>query len=180
MKLYVGNLPYSTRDEQLRELFAPFGTVAKATVIMDNQTARSRGFGFVEFDDANEANAAIAALNGKEVGGRALVVNEARAQGAPGERRGPRFWWWRPSRLLISVARTFPSQIGSTPSPGGLLCGQARFPGVALILSSLRLAFRCARSFPPNGGQHDKESRSDVRQTGTRARQAGEARGQGR
>jgi cold-inducible RNA-binding protein len=90
MKLYVGNLPYSTRDEQLRELFAPFGTVAKATVIMDNQTARSRGFGFVEFDDANEANAAIAALNGKEVGGRALVVNEARAQGAPGERRGPR------------------------------------------------------------------------------------------
>lgn len=90
MKLYVGNLPYSTRDEELRELFVEFGTVASAKVIMDNQTGRSRGFGFVEFDDAAQAQAAIAAMNGREVGGRALAVNEARAQGAGGERRGPR------------------------------------------------------------------------------------------
>ncbi len=90
MKLYVGNLPYSTRDEELRELFAEFGTVASAKVIMDNQTGRSRGFGFVEFDDAAQAQAAIAAMNGREVGGRALAVNEARAQGTGGERRGPR------------------------------------------------------------------------------------------
>lgn len=90
MKLYVGNLPYSTRDEELRAMFAEFGTVASAKVIMDNQTGRSRGFGFVEFDDAAQAQAAIAAMNGREVGGRALAVNEARAQGAGGERRGPR------------------------------------------------------------------------------------------
>lgn len=90
MKLYVGNLPYSTRDEELRAMFAEFGTVASARVIMDNQTGRSRGFGFVEFDDAAQAQAAIAAMNGREVGGRALAVNEARAQGAGGERRGPR------------------------------------------------------------------------------------------
>ncbi len=90
MKLYVGNLPYSTRDEELRERFAEFGTVASAKVIMDNQTGRSRGFGFVEFDDAAQAQAAIAAMNGREVGGRALAVNEARAQGTGGERRGPR------------------------------------------------------------------------------------------
>ncbi|HPW56702.1 MAG: hypothetical protein KA072_04470 [Thermoanaerobaculaceae bacterium] len=90
MKLYVGNLPYSTRDEELREMFAEFGTVASAKVIMDNQTGRSRGFGFVEFDDAAQAQAAIAAMNGREVGGRALAVNEARAQGTGGERRGPR------------------------------------------------------------------------------------------
>lgn len=90
MKLYVGNLPYSTRDEELRQLFAEFGTVASARVIMDNQTGRSRGFGFVEFDDPAQAQAAIAAMNGREVGGRALAVNEARAQGTGGERRGPR------------------------------------------------------------------------------------------
>lgn len=90
MKLYVGNLPYSTRDEELRELFAPYGTVASAKVIMDNQTGRSRGFGFVEFDDSAQGQAAIAAMNGRELGGRALAVNEARAQGTGGERRGPR------------------------------------------------------------------------------------------
>ncbi len=71
-------------------MFAEFGTVASAKVIMDNQTGRSRGFGFVEFDDAAQAQAAIAAMNGREVGGRALAVNEARAQGTGGERRGPR------------------------------------------------------------------------------------------
>lgn len=78
VKLYVGNLPYSTTDADLNELFAQYGTVVSATVIMDRDSGRSKGFGFVEFEDDDAAKAAIEALNGKENGGRNLVVNEAR------------------------------------------------------------------------------------------------------
>jgi RNA recognition motif-containing protein len=78
VKLYVGNLPYSTTDADLNELFAQYGTVASASVIMDRDSGRSKGFGFVEFETDEEAKAAIEALNGKENGGRNLVVNEAR------------------------------------------------------------------------------------------------------
>jgi RNA recognition motif-containing protein len=78
VKLYVGNLPYSTTDADLNELFAQYGTVVSATVIMDRDSGRSKGFGFVEFETDEEAKAAIEALNGKENGGRNLVVNEAR------------------------------------------------------------------------------------------------------
>lgn len=78
VKLYVGNLPYSTTDADLNELFAQYGTVVSATVIMDRDSGRSKGFGFVEFDADDAAKAAIEALNGKENGGRNLVVNEAR------------------------------------------------------------------------------------------------------
>lgn len=74
--LYVGNLSYSTTDDQLRDLFAQHGTVTSAAVIMDRDTGRSRGFGFVEMSDGGEA--AIDALNGQEVDGRQLTVNEAR------------------------------------------------------------------------------------------------------
>jgi RNA recognition motif-containing protein len=81
MKLYVGNLPFEARDEELRELFAGFGAVASSKVIIDNSSGRSRGFGFVEFEDQAEGRAAIAAVHGKEFGGRSLVVNEARSQG---------------------------------------------------------------------------------------------------
>ena len=81
MKLYVGNLSFETTENDLRELFAQHGTVTDvAILIMDRETGRSRGFGFVTFTDATGANAAIAALNGKEVSGRALTVNEARAR----------------------------------------------------------------------------------------------------
>jgi cold-inducible RNA-binding protein len=83
-KLYVGNLPYSTSDSDLERLFEPHGTVQSAQVIMDRDTGRSKGFGFVEMGSDQEAQAAIAALSGKDVDGRALTVNEAR----PREERG--------------------------------------------------------------------------------------------
>jgi RNA recognition motif-containing protein len=77
-KLYVGNLAYGVTDSDLQQLFATHGTVQSAQVIMDRDTGRSKGFGFVEMGSDQEAQAAIAALNGKEVEGRALTVNEAR------------------------------------------------------------------------------------------------------
>jgi cold-inducible RNA-binding protein len=77
-KLYAGNLPYSIGDNELKTLFEPHGTVASAKVIMDRDTGRSKGFGFVEMGSDQEAQAAIAGCNGKEMEGRALTVNEAR------------------------------------------------------------------------------------------------------
>src|SRR5256886_15616772 len=77
-KLYVGNLNYSVTDSDLMKLFEPHGTVESAQVIMDRDTGRSKGFGFVEMGSDAEAQAAIAALNGKEHEGRALTVNEAK------------------------------------------------------------------------------------------------------
>lgn len=77
-KLYVGGLPYSTTDQELQDLFAAHGTVASANVITDRETGRSKGFGFVEFESAEEAQAAIKALDGSDLGGRKIVVNEAR------------------------------------------------------------------------------------------------------
>jgi len=77
-KLYVGNLPYSVTDEQLGQMFAQFGQVSSAVVIKFKDTGRSKGFGFVEMSTDEEAQKAIQELNGKEVGGRNIVVNEAR------------------------------------------------------------------------------------------------------
>ncbi len=77
-KLYVGGLPYSTTDQELQELFAAHGTVTSASVISDRETGRSKGFGFVEFESADEAQAAIKALDGSDLGGRKIVENEAR------------------------------------------------------------------------------------------------------
>jgi RNA recognition motif-containing protein len=77
-KLYVGNLAYGMSDSDLQALFEPHGSVQSAQVIMDRDTGRSKGFGFVEMGSDQEAQTAIAALNGKEVEGRALTVNEAR------------------------------------------------------------------------------------------------------
>lgn len=84
MKLYVGNLSYDLTSSDLEELFAEFGAVRSAQVIMDRDTGRSKGFGFVEFSDDNAARSAIQALNEKEHQGRRLMVNEAR----PREDRG--------------------------------------------------------------------------------------------
>ena len=81
-KLYVGNLPYTTTDEELRELFAQHGSVESAVVITDRETGRSRGFGFVEMDDGG-ADAALSALDGRDMGGRPLRVNVARDRGGP-------------------------------------------------------------------------------------------------
>ncbi len=85
-KLYVGNLPYSFRDEDLQQAFAAHGTVTSAKVMMERDTGRSKGFGFVEMGDDAQAQTAINAMNGQQFGGRGLVVNEAR----PMEPRPPR------------------------------------------------------------------------------------------
>jgi RNA recognition motif-containing protein len=85
-KLYVGNLVYSMTDSDLEKMFAEFGSVQSAQVIMDRDTGRSKGFGFVEMSNGTEATAAINAMNGKEIEGRKLTVNEAR----PKEDRGGR------------------------------------------------------------------------------------------
>lgn len=103
-KIYVGGLPYSATDAELTTLFATHGTVESARVITDKFTGQSRGFGFVEMSSSEEAAAAITALNGSEMGGRSLTVNEAKPQeqrsgggrsgggrfggGGGGERRG--------------------------------------------------------------------------------------------
>jgi RNA recognition motif-containing protein len=85
-KLYVGNLSWGTNDESLRDAFSQFGEVVSAQVIVDRMSGRSKGFGFVEMGAQEEADAAVAAMNGKELDGRALTVNEAR----PMEERPPR------------------------------------------------------------------------------------------
>jgi hypothetical protein len=85
-KLYVGNLPYSVRDSDLEQAFSEFGAVTSAKVMMDRETGRSKGFGFVEMGSDAEAQAAVNGMNGQSLGGRSVVVNEAR----PMESRPPR------------------------------------------------------------------------------------------
>ncbi|MBL8387428.1 MAG: RNA-binding protein [Hydrogenophaga sp.] len=85
-KLYVGNLPYSVRDDDLQQAFSAYGAVNSAKVMMERDTGRSKGFGFVEMGSDAEAQAAIQGMNGQSLGGRSLVVNEAR----PMEARPPR------------------------------------------------------------------------------------------
>lgn len=84
MNIFVGNLSFDTRDDGLREAFAAHGAVDSAQVVMDRETGRSRGFGFVEMPDNNEANNAVAALNGADLSGRALTVNEAKPRAPRG------------------------------------------------------------------------------------------------
>ena len=86
MEIYVGNLAWSASEQELTDQFGEYGTVEKATIIVDRDSGRSRGFGFVTMNDNEEGNAAIEALNGTDLGGRALKVNEAR----PREERPPR------------------------------------------------------------------------------------------
>ena len=95
LNIFVGNLPFSTRDEDLREAFGKFGQVDSAQVVMDRESGRSRGFGFVEMPDNGAAQQAISALNGSDFQGRPLTVNEARPKpsrgGGGGGGRGPRW-----------------------------------------------------------------------------------------
>ncbi|MEN6627419.1 MAG: RNA-binding protein [Candidatus Sumerlaeia bacterium] len=101
MKLYVGNLSYDTTESELSQLFGQHGAVTSVAVIKDRETGRAKGFGFVEFSSDDDARAAIAALDGKEVGGRSIKVNEARPQtsgggfggGRGGNRGGNRGGW---------------------------------------------------------------------------------------
>lgn len=85
LNIYVGNLPFNTTEADLNDLFSEHGEVARVNIVMDRDTGRSRGFGFVEMPDESAGQAAIEALNGQEVGGRTLTVNVARPRG---ERRG--------------------------------------------------------------------------------------------
>jgi RNA recognition motif-containing protein len=87
-KLYVGNLGYGVTEADLSKMFEPYGAVQSAQVIMDRDTGRSKGFGFVEMGNDQEAQAAIQGLNGQEVNGRALTVNEARPREGGGGRGG--------------------------------------------------------------------------------------------
>lgn len=90
MKLYVGNLSFNTSESELRDLFAQHGEVSSASLVMDRETGRPRGFGFVEFPNDEHAKAAMAALNGQNIGGRDLTVNEAKPRegGGGGGGRG--------------------------------------------------------------------------------------------
>jgi RNA recognition motif-containing protein len=88
--LFVGNMNFQTTESDLRELFAPFGQVTRIHMAMDRETGRARGFAFVEMPNDAEATQAMTALDGKEVGGRNLKVNEARPKGESGPPRGPR------------------------------------------------------------------------------------------
>lgn len=113
MNIYVGNLPYSVRDEELRATFEAYGEVAAAEVIFDKRTRRSRGYGFVEMRDDGAAARAIAALNGKEFHGRELRVDASQPRtdkpaGRPAQERGP-----RPSG-------TVPAGTEQTPAGGGI------------------------------------------------------------
>jgi RNA recognition motif-containing protein len=78
MNIYVGNLSYGMSEDELRDAFADFGEVSSVKILMDRETGRSRGFGFVEMPNQGEAESAVSQLNGKDIGGRALRVNEAR------------------------------------------------------------------------------------------------------
>jgi RNA recognition motif-containing protein len=101
MKLYVGNLNYGTSEDDLRQTFGAYGELSSVAVIMDRETGRSKGFGFVEFVNDEDGKAAIEAMDGKEVGGRSLKVNEARPRessgGGFGGRGGSRGGDRRPS-----------------------------------------------------------------------------------
>ncbi|HEX8876565.1 MAG TPA: RNA-binding protein [Phycisphaerales bacterium] len=88
MRIYVGNLPFSTTEDELREFFGQHGSVTSAAIVMDRETGRPRGFGFVEMANDEEARKAIAATNGQQLGGRPLVVNEAKPREAGGGGRG--------------------------------------------------------------------------------------------
>jgi len=89
--LYVGNLPHSSTGAELRNIFAPHGTVEKVNLVTDRDTGRSRGFAFIEMTDASAADKAIAALNGTDLGGRPLMVNEARPKSDRPRSAGQRF-----------------------------------------------------------------------------------------
>ena len=88
MRIYVGNLPFSTTEDELREFFGQHGAVTSAAIVIDRETGRPRGFGFVEMANDEEAKKAITATNGQQLGGRPLVVNEAKPGEAGGGGRG--------------------------------------------------------------------------------------------
>jgi cold-inducible RNA-binding protein len=131
-KMYVGNLSYTANEDELRRIFEEFGNVVSAQVIMDRETGRSKGFAFVEMSSDQEAQAAISALDGKEIGGRVLKVNEAR----PREDRG--------------------GGGGGGRDRGGYGGGQALAPRNCNRKSGFRINHRCA--LPRNGDRNRTSS----------------------
>jgi RNA recognition motif-containing protein len=147
-KLYVGNLAFQTTSQELQELFAQAGTVESASVVEDRDTGRSRGFAFVEMSTKEEAASAIEQFNGKEVGGRALKVNEAKPRenrgggggrggfggnrgggggyGGGPQRRRRQSWWWRRLRrqsrtaLVIALSNLWSFSRGRIVAHGGI------------------------------------------------------------
>lgn len=85
-KIYVGNLPFTSTSDTLVEIFSPFGKISSSKIVLDRDSGRSKGFGFVEMTNESEALSAITELHGSQYGGRSLTVNEARPQNAPGTR----------------------------------------------------------------------------------------------
>ena len=119
-KIYVGGLPYSATEQELSDLFGRHGAVASARIITDKFTGQSRGFGFVEMSSDAEAQAAITALNGAEMGGRTLTVNEARPQ-EPRTGRW-RIWWGRGVVVAVQAAASaIAGSLSSSNTNGGLL-----------------------------------------------------------
>ena len=93
MKIYVGNLPYSVTNEDLLDMFKEYGDVEEATIIMDRESGRSKGFGFVDMPNNSDSDRALKGLNGTQLGGRALVVNQARPrESRPRRERSSRQW----------------------------------------------------------------------------------------
>ena len=118
-KLYVGNLAYSVRDESLQESFSQFGTVTSAKVMMDRETGRSKGFGFVEMGSDPEAQAAINGMNGQPLEGRPLVVNEARPReerpgGFSGAPRSPYGGGGRSAAAVVAAATAVVAAVAAT------------------------------------------------------------------
>ena len=121
--LYVGNLPHSTTEAELRTLFETHGAVEKVSVVTDRETGRARGFGFVEMTNAGEAEKAIAALNGTQLGGRALTINEAKPKtDRPKEqRRRTAVWRWVEGDADATITRDMRA---SRASRAGRFCGK--------------------------------------------------------
>jgi RNA recognition motif-containing protein len=117
-RLYVGNLSYSTTEESLRAAFAPFGQVTSANIMLDRMSGRSRGFGFIEFGTETEARKAIEGLNGAELDGRSLTVNEARAREEGGNRGGGFRPQRGPSAAGNSEWNNSPREFGGGESSG--------------------------------------------------------------
>ena len=146
--IFVGNLDFNTSEDELRQLFQAYGQVDRVSIMTDRDTGRSRGFGFVEMANAEEGEKAIAALNGNQVGGRTLNVNEARPKVERARRRWwrrtrPRWTWWRWRRRqkpLVGSGEGRPTAQGRTLTQSLFSLRQAGAPDIHLD------SFPCARS----------------------------------
>jgi len=149
--IYVGNLSHDATEEQLKELFTPYGQVDRVAIITDRQTGQSRGFGFVEMPDSSAAQAAIEGLNGTELGGRALIVNVARGKS---ERRGGGGGGWgrsRPLRRLIGLRPNGPGRAVCARTDGSGRVGQPEPANIRPLRGTAQRP-RCRLRLPEEAG----------------------------